>query len=41
LASNTKRSSHPEAAAEEDRMVEGDRTVVVDLELDSNDKNDF
>jgi hypothetical protein len=27
LASNTKRSSHPEAAAEEDRMEEGDRTV--------------
>jgi hypothetical protein len=23
LASNTKRSSHPEAAAEEDRMAEG------------------
>jgi hypothetical protein len=39
LASNTKRSSHPKAAAEEDRMAEGDRTVVV--ELDSNDKNDL
>jgi hypothetical protein len=41
LASNTKRSSHPEAAAEEDRMAEGDRIVVVELELDSNDKNDL
>jgi hypothetical protein len=38
LASNTKRSSHPEAAAEEDRMADGDRTVVVELELDRNDK---
>jgi hypothetical protein len=28
-------------AAEEDRMVEGDRTVVEELELDSNDKNDL
>jgi hypothetical protein len=28
-------------AAEDDRMVEGDRTVVVELELDSNDKNDL
>jgi hypothetical protein len=33
--------SHPEAVAEEDRMAEGDRTVVVELELDSNDKNDL
>jgi hypothetical protein len=33
--------SHPKAAAEEDRMVEGDRTVVVELEPDSNDKNDL
>jgi hypothetical protein len=33
--------SHPEAAAEEDRMAEGDRTVVVELEPDSNDKNDL
>jgi hypothetical protein len=41
LASNTKRSSHPEAVEEEDRMEEGDRTVVVELELDSNDKNDL
>jgi hypothetical protein len=41
LASNTKRSSHPEAAAEEDRMAEGDKTEVVELELDSNDKNDL
>jgi hypothetical protein len=41
LASNTKRFSHPEAATEEDRMAEGDRTVVVELELDSNDKNDL
>jgi hypothetical protein len=41
LASNTKRSSHPEATTEEDRMAEGDRTVVVELELDSNDKNDL
>jgi hypothetical protein len=41
LASNTKRSSRHEAAAEEDRMVEGDITVVVELELDSNDKNDL
>jgi hypothetical protein len=40
LASNTRRSSHPEAV-EEDRMVETDRTVVVELELDSNDKNDL
>jgi hypothetical protein len=38
LASNTKRFSHLEAAAEEDRMVEGDRTVVVELELGSSDK---
>jgi hypothetical protein len=41
LASNTKRSSHPEAAEEEDRMAEGDRTMVVELELDSNDKNNL
>jgi hypothetical protein len=41
LASNTKRASHPEAAAEEDRMAEGDRTVVVELELGSGDKNDL
>jgi hypothetical protein len=41
LASNTKRSSHSEAAEEEDRMAEEDRTVVVELELDSNDKNDL
>jgi hypothetical protein len=41
LASNTKRSSHPEAAAEKDGMEEGDRTMVVELELDSNDKNDL
>jgi hypothetical protein len=41
LASNTKRSSHLEAAAEEDRMADGDRTVVVELELDRNDKNDL
>jgi hypothetical protein len=33
--------SHPEAAAEEDKTVEGDRTVVEELELDSNDKNDL
>jgi hypothetical protein len=33
--------SHPEAAAEEDRTAEGDRTVVEELELDSNDKNDL
>jgi hypothetical protein len=43
LASNTKRSSHPEAEAGEDRMAEGDRTVVVELELElgSSDKNDL
>jgi hypothetical protein len=41
LASNTKRSSHLEAAAEEDRMAEGDRTKVVKLELGSSDKNDL
>jgi hypothetical protein len=41
LASNTKRSSHPEVAAEEVRMEKGDRTVVVELELDSNDKSDL
>jgi hypothetical protein len=41
LASNTKRSSHPEVAAEEDRMAEVDRTVVVELERDSNDKSDL
>jgi hypothetical protein len=41
LASNTKRSSHPEAATEEDRMAEGDRTEVVELELGSSDKNDL
>jgi hypothetical protein len=41
LASNTKRSSHHEAAAEEDRMVKGDRTEVVELELGSSDKNDI
>jgi hypothetical protein len=28
-------------AAKEDRMAKGDRTVVVELELDSNDKNDL
>jgi hypothetical protein len=28
-------------AAEEDRTAEGDITVVVELELDSNDKNDL
>jgi hypothetical protein len=28
-------------AAKEDRMAEGDRTVVEELELDSNDKNDL
>jgi hypothetical protein len=33
--------SHPEAAAEEDITAEGDRTVVEELELDSNDKNDL
>jgi hypothetical protein len=33
--------NHPEAAAEEDRMVERDRTVEVELEPDSNDKNDL
>jgi hypothetical protein len=41
LASNTKRSSHLEAAAEEDRMAEEDRTVVVELELGSSDKNNL
>jgi hypothetical protein len=41
LASNTKRSSHPEAAEEEDKMAEVDRTVVVELERDSNDKSDL
>jgi hypothetical protein len=41
LASNTKRSSYPEVAAAEDRMAEGDRTVVVELERDSNDKSDL
>jgi hypothetical protein len=41
LASNTKRSSHPEAVAEEDRMAKGDRTVLVELELGSSDKNDL
>jgi hypothetical protein len=41
LASYTKRSSHPEAAAEEDRIAEGDRTEVVELELGSSDKNDL
>jgi hypothetical protein len=41
LASNSKRSSHLEAATEEDRMAEGDITEVVELELDSNDKNDL
>jgi hypothetical protein len=41
LESNTKRSSHPEAATEEDRMAEVDRTVVVELELVSNDKIDL
>jgi hypothetical protein len=39
LASNIKRSSHPEAAAEEDRMVEGNRTEVVEKELGSSDIN--
>jgi hypothetical protein len=28
-------------AAEEDRMAEGDRTVVEELELGSSDKNDL
>jgi hypothetical protein len=41
LASTTKRSSHPEAVAEEDRMGEGDRTEEVELELGSSDKNDL
>jgi hypothetical protein len=41
LASNTKRSSHSEVVAEEDRMAEVDRTVVVELERDSNDKSDL
>jgi hypothetical protein len=41
LASNTKRSSHSEAVAEEDRIAEGYKTVVVELELDSKDKNDL
>jgi hypothetical protein len=41
LASNTKRSSHPEAAVEEDRMAEGDKIEVVELELGSSDKNDL
>jgi hypothetical protein len=41
LASNTKRSSHHEAVAEEDRMAEEDRTVVVKLELGSSDKKDL
>jgi hypothetical protein len=34
-------SSHPEAATEEDIMAEGDRTMVVELELGSSDKNDL
>jgi hypothetical protein len=38
LASNTKRSGHPEAAAEEDRMEEGDKTEVLELEMGSSDK---
>jgi hypothetical protein len=41
LASNTKRPTHPEVAAEEDRMAEGDRTEVVELELGCSDKNDL
>jgi hypothetical protein len=41
LASSTKRSSHPEAAAGEDRMAEGDRTVVVELVLGSSGRNDL
>jgi hypothetical protein len=41
LASNTKRSSRPKAAALEDRMAEGDRTELVELELGSSDKNDL
>jgi hypothetical protein len=41
LASSTKRPSHPEAATEEDRTAEVDRTVVVELEPDSNAKNDL
>jgi hypothetical protein len=41
LASNTKRSSHTEAAAEEDRMTEGDRTAVEELVLGSSDKKDL
>jgi hypothetical protein len=41
LASNTKRSSQSEAAAEEDRMAEGDIIEVVQLELGSSDKNDL
>jgi hypothetical protein len=41
LASNTKWSSHHEAATEEDRIEEGDKTEVVELELGSSDKNDL
>jgi hypothetical protein len=41
LASNTKWSSHHEAATEEDRIAEGDKTEVVELELGSSDKNDL
>jgi hypothetical protein len=41
LVSNTKRSSNPEAAEEEDRMAEGDKTAVVELVLGSSDKNDL
>jgi hypothetical protein len=41
LTSDTKRSNHPEVAAEEDRMAEEDKTVVVELELGSSDKNDL
>jgi hypothetical protein len=41
LASNTKRSSNPEVAAEVDRMAEGDRTEVLELELGSSDKSDL
>jgi hypothetical protein len=33
--------SHPEAEEEEDKTAEGDRTLVEELELDSNDKHDL
>jgi hypothetical protein len=41
LASDTKRSSHLEVAAEEDRMAEGDKIVVVELVLGSSGGNDL